>query len=295
MNNQISGDFDSETLEAFRNLYAQREVKPEELEVDKYTGLPTDVVTNVSPWIEHTGLWRANPGTERDFVPNQVLDGSLEQNFEDIRDFDGLSSEELDALVENVISEIEEEEAFADRIFNSSDDDDDEGVYRGEVDDEGGMTDDELERILASILEEEENEEEERIAEREALEVDEEEPMSDDDLDRLIDELLAETGEEVAEDEEEDDGYSDADLEALIKELLTDSDDSDDDSEGIGDSLEIGYEEEAGEDSDEGPTEEPYSEDDEEPQGEDDEMSEAEIDNLIDQIMAEIDEDLDED
>ena len=255
MKNQISGDFDSETLEAFRAMYAQREVAPEDLEVDNYTGLPTNVITNVSPWIEHTGLWRANPGTEKDFVPNQVLPGSLEQNFEDIRDFDNLSKEELDALTEKVISEIEEEEAFANLIYNSDDEDeDDPNVYRGEV--EEGMSDDELERIISSILADDEEDEREAIAERDSLEI-EEDTMSDEDLDNLINELLSDS--EDVEDDGEDNEVEYDDEE--IEEVETTTYEDEDGSEGI----EVDSEEE--------------------------EMSEEEIDNLIDQIMSEFDED----
>ena len=287
MKNQISGDFDSETLEAFRAMYAQREVAPEDLEVDNYTGLPTNVITNVSPWIEHTGLWRANPGTEKDFVPNQVLPGSLEQNFEDIRDFDNLSKEELDALTEKVISEIEEEEAFANLIYNSDDEDeDDPNVYRGEV--EEGMSDDELERIISSILADDEEDEREAIAERDSLEI-EEDTMSDEDLDNLINELLKDTEDLEDEDSEEEDNeaYSDEDLDNLINELLSDSEDVEDD----GEDNEVEYDDEEIEEVETTTYEDEDGSEGIEVDSEEEEMSEEEIDNLIDQIMSEFDED----
>jgi hypothetical protein len=278
MNNRISGDFDSETLEAFRAMYAQQQVAPKELEVDKYTGLPTDVITNVSPWIEHTGLWKANPGTDRDFVPNQVLKGSVEQNFEDIRDFDGLSAEELDALTEKVISEIEEEEAFADLIYNSDDEDeDDPNVYRGEADEE--LSDDELERIINSIIEDNQQEEENALSAKEDMIIGGD-TMSDEDLDNLINELLADTdelGDKELEDLEEEDNYSDDDLEVMIRELLSEEENSEipydeDESVNLEDVEDV---------EDDGDVEE--------------EMSEDEIDNLIDQIMAEFDDDSNDD
>jgi hypothetical protein len=286
MKNQISGDFDSETLEEFRAMYAQREVAPEDLEVDNYTGLPTNVITNVSPWIEHTGLWRANPGTERDFVPNQVLPGSLEQNFEDIRDFDNPSKEELDALTEKVISEIEEEEAFADLIYNSDDeDDDDPNVYRGEV--EEGMSDDELERIISSILADDEEDERKAIAERDSLEI-EEDTMSDEDLDNLINELLRDTedAEDGVSDVEDNEVYSDEDLDNLINELLSDSEDAEDGSEDN----EVAYDDEEIEEVETTSYEEEDDSGNLEENSEEEEMSEEEIDNLIDQIMSEFDE-----
>ena len=291
MKNQISGDFDSETLEAFRALYAQREVAPEDLEVDNYTGLPTNVITNVSPWIEHTGLWRANPGTDKDFVPNQVLPGSLEQNFEDIRDYDGLSAEELDALTEKVISEIEEEEAFANLIYNSDDeDDDDPNVYRGEV--EGTMSDDELERIINSILTDDADEEREAIAERDSKDVDTD-VMSDEDLDNLIEELLKDTEDEDDADDEEagEEGYSDDELDNLIKELLSESDDYEGDESTDTEDRDVEYEDENVEEVETTTYDEEDGDDTADLNNDEEEMSEEEIDNLIDQIMSEFDED----
>lgn len=305
MKNQISGDFDSETLEAFRSLYAQREVRPEELEVDQYTGLPTDVVTSVSPWIEHTGLWRANPGTERDFVPNQVLDGSRE--YEDLRDFDNLSNKDFDNLLESVISEIEEEEAFADLIYNSDDDDEDD-VYRGEVEDEG-MTDEELERIINGIMEGDREEEEQRLIERENMEVDTN-LMSDEDLDNLINELLNDTNEDEEPEDEGDEEYLEDDLESMIRSIMEDSgdDELEEDDEDL-DSLirSIMEDDDDGYDESEGDFEEPDDDgelddliaeimsDLDESDGSDEygdssgeeEMTEDEIDSLIDQIMSE--------
>lgn len=268
MTNRVGGDFSPETLEVFRALYAQKEVKPEDLEIDGYTGLPTSNITNVSPWIEHTGLWKANPGTQRDFVPNTPLPGSIESAPEDQKGFDNLSSEEYDALVEDVISEFEKEEAFANMIYNS-DDENDEGDENYQDDQDDQESDEELERLIQSILdsdnddgndENDDNDEDGQGGE-----------MTDEELDSLIDSLF-DTEEESEDDGEEgelggDLGYTDDELEDLIKGL---SDDEDND-EG---QVEVSEPEEG---------EVPYTEDDTEDQEE--EMSEDEIDKLIDEIM----------
>lgn len=210
MNNRISGDFDLTTLEAFRAAYAQREVKPEDLEVDKYTGLPTDTVANISPWIEHTGLWRANPGTDRAFIPNQVLEG--EDEFDDGE----LSEDEFNRMVDEVLSDLEEEERFAREIYDSEDDDsedpyDDESG--SEEENSEGMDDDELEALIAEILSENEEDEpeESEIGEgKEGVEA-----PSEDEIERLIDEIMN----EIEEDEEQQERQSQQEREVSNEEL----------------------------------------------------------------------------
>jgi hypothetical protein len=105
MSNRIGGDFNQDAIEAFRAAYAQQLQSPDQDEIANNSGLPTNVVTNTSPWIEHTGLWKypSGKGTDEDlktpFNPNtylsdEVLDGDGEM--------DSLSEEE----VENLINEI---------------------------------------------------------------------------------------------------------------------------------------------------------------------------------------------
>ncbi len=105
MTNRIGGDFNADAIEAFRAAYAQQLASPEQDEIANNSGLPTNVVANTSPWIEHTGLWRypSGKGPDEDlktpFNPNaylsdEVLDGDDEM--------ESLSDEE----VENLINEI---------------------------------------------------------------------------------------------------------------------------------------------------------------------------------------------
>lgn len=105
MTNRIGGDFNQDAIEAFRAAYAQQMQSPDDNEVDQITGLPTNVVTNTSPWIEHTGLWRypSGKGPDEDlktpFNPNDFLS-------DEVVDGDGEIEEMSDEEVENLINEI---------------------------------------------------------------------------------------------------------------------------------------------------------------------------------------------
>jgi hypothetical protein len=105
MTNRIGGDFNLDAIEAFRAAYAQQMQAPDSDEVANNSGLPTNVVTNTSPWIEHTGLWRypSGKGPDQDlktpFNPNAYLSGEVIDGDEEI---ESMSEEE----VENLINEI---------------------------------------------------------------------------------------------------------------------------------------------------------------------------------------------
>jgi hypothetical protein len=117
MANRIGGDFSQDTIEAFRAAYAAQMQTPDDNETDEITGLPTNVVPNTSPWIEHTGLWKypSGKGPDQDlktpFNPNhylsdEVLDGDGEM--------ESLMEEEVDSLLNEIIGNEEEEEEESD-------------------------------------------------------------------------------------------------------------------------------------------------------------------------------------
>ena len=105
MTNRIGGDFDQEAIEAFRAAYAQQLASPDQEDVANNSGLPTNVVTNTSPWIEHTGLWKypSGKGPDQDlktaFDPNAYLSG-------EVMDGDGEIEEMSDEDVEAVLGEV---------------------------------------------------------------------------------------------------------------------------------------------------------------------------------------------
>jgi hypothetical protein len=117
MSNRIGGDFNQDAIEAFRAAYAQQLASPEQDEIANNSGLPTNVVTNTSPWIEHTGLWKypSGKGPDEDlktpFNPNsylsdEVLDGDGEM--------ESLSDEEVENLINEITGTVEEDEEVED-------------------------------------------------------------------------------------------------------------------------------------------------------------------------------------
>lgn len=111
MTNRIGGDFGAEAMEAFRAAYAQQLASPDEDSIANNSGLPTNVVTNTSPWIEHTGLWRypSGKGPEEDlkqpFNPNDYLSDEVTDGDGEI---EGMSDEEVEYLVNEITGESEE-------------------------------------------------------------------------------------------------------------------------------------------------------------------------------------------
>ena len=111
-NNRVTGDFNQDSVEAFRAAYAAQLATPEEQESDTYLGLPTNVVPNTSPWIEHTGLWKypSGKGPDEDlkapFNPSEYLPQELEE--EDSEEI--LSDEELASLIEDLLGALDEDE-----------------------------------------------------------------------------------------------------------------------------------------------------------------------------------------
>jgi hypothetical protein len=113
MTNRIGGDFNADAIEAFRAAYAQQLASPEQDEIANNSGLPTNVVTNTSPWLEHTGLWKypSGKGPDEDlktpFNPNaylsdEVVDGDGEM--------ESLSDEEVDNLINEITGSSPDEE-----------------------------------------------------------------------------------------------------------------------------------------------------------------------------------------
>jgi hypothetical protein len=113
MANRIGGDFNQDAVEAFRAAYAAQLQTPEDHEVDALTGLPTDTISNTSPWIEHTGLWRYPSGKGPDddlkqpFNPNSYLSDEMLDGDEDAESW---SDEEVETLLNEIIGSDKEED-----------------------------------------------------------------------------------------------------------------------------------------------------------------------------------------
>ena len=181
MTNRINGDFEQDAIEAFRAAYAAQLSNPEDHEIDPINGLPTNVVHNTSPWIEHTGLWKANDGMSRDFKPNQPFnpDDYFPANSESEGD-DGNDDEVAeDTDTDAVYLTDEEFERLSEEIWGPGDGDSDGGAESDSDDNETQYEED--------PYEESENEEGEEL--------------NEDEIDTLIDEILSER---LEDDEDED-------------------------------------------------------------------------------------------
>jgi hypothetical protein len=113
MSNRIGGDFNQEAVEAFRAAYAQQLASPDADEIANNSGLPTNVVTNTSPWIEHTGLWKypSGKGPDQDlkspFNPNSYLSDEVVDGDEEI---ESMSDEEVEHLINEIAGPSNDEE-----------------------------------------------------------------------------------------------------------------------------------------------------------------------------------------
>jgi hypothetical protein len=108
---RIGGDFDFDALEAFRAAYADQLQTPEDQDIHALNGLPTNTISNTSPWIEHTGLWKypSGKGPEEDLqkpfnVNDYLSQEELDENLEET-----MSDEEIDNLINEVLDDEEDE------------------------------------------------------------------------------------------------------------------------------------------------------------------------------------------
>ena len=104
--NRIGGDFGVEAIEAFRAAYAQQLASPDQEDIANNSGLPTNIVANTSPWIEHTGIWRYPSGKGPDddlkqpFNPNAYLSDEVLDGDEEV---EGWTDEEVETLLNEII------------------------------------------------------------------------------------------------------------------------------------------------------------------------------------------------
>lgn len=115
-----------DAVEAFRAAYADQLMTPEDQDIDSYTGLPTSEISNTSPWIEHTGLWRypSGKGPDEDlkqpFIPSEHYEEELDDD-----DDDSLTDSEVDTLLEELLSQSDADqlEALIDELVAEGDND----------------------------------------------------------------------------------------------------------------------------------------------------------------------------
>ena len=139
MTNRIGGDYNAEALEAFRNAYAAQMQTPEDLDVAP-NGLPGNEISNTSPWIAHTGLWKANDGLSRDFEPNQPFnpDAYLTQEDESEAE-EELTEEEFDSYLDSL--SLDELQSLAGEL----------GIETDTTETDDTMSDEEVENLIAEL------------------------------------------------------------------------------------------------------------------------------------------------
>jgi hypothetical protein len=142
--NRIGGDYNADALEAFRAAYANQMQTPEDLDIAA-NGLPGNEVSNTSPWLAHTGLWKANDGVSRDFKPNQPFnpDEFLSQTDGDDSKDEELGDEDFDAYLNSL--SLDELQLLAEEL----------GAGDDASDEDEEMSDEELDNLVAELMGEE--------------------------------------------------------------------------------------------------------------------------------------------
>jgi len=206
------GSFSQEAYEQLRAAYASELLRADDQENAGVTigkdsmGVETAAINSM--WLDKTGLWKYpdGKGEYQDVEQKQqdllaVLrndDGEvvIPSGIDDEAELDSMSDEELDALVDEVLEEIDEDEDDSDEFDNLTDEEFDQLIDQilteiEEEDDETAIEEPSAEDISARIQElkaelraltegqEEEDEEEEETEEPEETEGEEEETESD--------------------------------------------------------------------------------------------------------------------
>jgi len=110
----MNGFFNQDALAALQNAY-EMQLTPEEQDFDQHTGLPTNVVSNTSPWHGSVDMWKypdgknkleTSPimysGEESEYEDeDEVIEGSYE---EEGAEEEALSDEEIDNLIEELLN-----------------------------------------------------------------------------------------------------------------------------------------------------------------------------------------------
>ena len=104
--------FSPEALEALQQAY-ELQLTPDEMDIDEVTGLPTNVVSNTSPWHGSVDLWRYPDGRNKletspimysaidDEEENDEIDEEINTDYDE--DDEVLSEDEVDTLIKELL------------------------------------------------------------------------------------------------------------------------------------------------------------------------------------------------
>jgi hypothetical protein len=118
----MNGYFDPTALEALQQAY-EMQLTPDEMDIDQVTGLPTNQVSNTSPWHGSVDLWKYPDGKNK-LETSPIMyhvdddeDGEYDEEYEeDITaqyedgNEDTLTDEEIDTLIEELLFSDEAED-----------------------------------------------------------------------------------------------------------------------------------------------------------------------------------------
>ena len=144
--NRIGGDFNGDAIEAFRAAYAQQLQTAEELDLDQLSGLPSNVVSNTSPWYSSVGLWKypSGKGPEDDLKAPFNPQDHYTVDEEEEEDEEKLTDEEVREYL-NSLSDEEFDNFGRDLgLYGEDEEDEDDG--------EVPMTDDEIDSLISELL-----------------------------------------------------------------------------------------------------------------------------------------------
>jgi hypothetical protein len=118
----MNGFFAPEALEALQQAY-EMQLTPDEMDIDQVTGLPTNQVSNTSPWHGTVDLWKYPNGVtkpengpimyrvdESEEEEDEELDNSTTSQYDEDEDEDTLSDQEIDNLIEELLFSDEDED-----------------------------------------------------------------------------------------------------------------------------------------------------------------------------------------
>ena len=120
----MNGFFNPDALEALQQAY-EMQLTPDETDIDQVTGLPTNQVSNTSPWHGTVEMWKYPDGLNKRehgeilYVPTDedIEEGEeteeeeeVDTEYEEDATEDSMTEEEVDALIEELLASDDDED-----------------------------------------------------------------------------------------------------------------------------------------------------------------------------------------
>jgi maltodextrin utilization protein YvdJ len=116
----MNGFFNTEALEALQQAY-EMQLTPDEMDIDQVTGLPTNQVSNTSPWHGTVEMWRYPDGlnkrehgqilfTQNELEEEEEKEEEYDTEYEEDTTESEMTEEEVEALIQELLSEDDDTE-----------------------------------------------------------------------------------------------------------------------------------------------------------------------------------------